>query len=487
MTMGSRKRAMLYVLLAMTLALGALAGCASQQSGDAQKTSAVEEKVSQEADSTEAETAEADNATSDDTVSAAVDYHDPGEGYKLQQVVMLSRHNIRSPLSSNGSALAIATPHQWFNWTSEASELSLRGGVLETQMGEYVRTWLEAEGLVDHNWQPAEGEVRFYANSKQRTIATAQYFSSGMLPVANVTIETKASFDEMDPVFKPQLTFVSDTYNEAALAQIAELGGSDGMEGVAADLANNYELLADVCDYQDSEGYKSGELTDLVTTDTNIVLEAGAEPAMEGSLKIATQLADALVLQYYEETDPLKAGFGHDLTLDQWKQISKIKDVYGDVLFTTPLVSANVANPLLRELASELEQEGRKFTFLCGHDSNIGSALAALGVTDYELPNTIECKTPIGSKLVFERWANEDGNEFARVRLMYQSTNQLRNLTMLQNGEQPQTFDLEFDGLQKNADGLYAFDDLRERFEESIATYDKIVEEYGDVELAEAA
>ena len=48
--------------------------------------------------------------------------------YKLKEVVILSRHNIRSPLSTNGSALSKMTPHQWTNWSSASSELTLRGG-----------------------------------------------------------------------------------------------------------------------------------------------------------------------------------------------------------------------------------------------------------------------------------------------------------------------------------------------------------------------
>ena len=42
---------------------------------------------------------------------------------------------------------------------------------------------------------------------------------------------------------------------------------------------------------------------------------------------------------------------------------SKVKDVYGDVLFTAPLIAANVAHPLLQEIASELTTDGRCFSF----------------------------------------------------------------------------------------------------------------------------
>ena len=95
-------------------------------------------------------------------------------GYTLEQVVVLSRHNIRSPLSGGDSLLGKITPNTWFTWSSNPSELSLRGGVLETEMGQYFRKWLESEGLFPENCHPEDGQVRSYANSKQRTIATAE-------------------------------------------------------------------------------------------------------------------------------------------------------------------------------------------------------------------------------------------------------------------------------------------------------------------------
>ncbi|MBO6214037.1 MAG: histidine-type phosphatase, partial [Lachnospiraceae bacterium] len=163
------------------------------------------------------------------------------DGYTLEQVVVLSRHNIRSPLSGGDSLLGQITPHEWFEWTSAPSELSVRGGVLEANMGQYFRKWLEEEGLFPENYQPTDEEVRIYANSKQRTIATAKYFSAGLLPTDDNGVEYHMEFDEMDPVFTPQLTFTSDEYSEAAEAQVMELY-SDDIES----LSDNYDLLSDV-------------------------------------------------------------------------------------------------------------------------------------------------------------------------------------------------------------------------------------------------
>lgn len=98
------------------------------------------------------------------------------DGLDLQQVIILSRHNIRSPLSGKGSVLDTLTPYTWFNWSSSPSSLSLRGGTLETEMGQYFRKWLEKEELFPEDYRPEADEVRIYANSKQRTIATANFF-----------------------------------------------------------------------------------------------------------------------------------------------------------------------------------------------------------------------------------------------------------------------------------------------------------------------
>ena len=400
------------------------------------------------------------------------------EGYELEQVVVLSRHNIRSPLSGNGSVLGSITPHEWFSWSSNASELSLRGGVLETEMGQYFRKWLEKEGLFPENYHPEDEEVRIYANSKQRTIATARYFTTGLLPTAKQAIETHVEYDKMDPVFNPQLTFVSPSYNEAAVKQVWELYG-DTVKG----LESNYALLTDVIDMKQSEAWKNGEVSEFKTDDTELVLEMNKEPAMSGSLKTACSVSDALVLQYYEEHDSVKAAFGHELTDEQWKQISEIKDVYGDVLFTAPLIAANVAHPLLEEISDELGKDGRKFTFLCGHDSNVGSVLAALGCGQYTLPGSIE-KTPIGCKLVFSRWRNSRGQSFITVDMVYQTTRQLRSAALLDMQNSPAAVSLTFAGIAANSDGLYPEEEFMELLKKSIGDYEDIVDTYSAANAA---
>ena len=394
--------------------------------------------------------------------------------YKLKEVVILSRHNIRSPLSTNGSALSKMTPHEWTEWSSAASELTLRGGVLETEMGQFFRKWTVEEGLFKENYVPTVDEVNLYANSMQRCIATAQYFSSGFMPVAGLHVNHRYVPSKMDPVFFPRLTKSSEAFRTEAMKQINAMGGNDGLVGINKGLKDSYDIISKVLDMKQSEYYKKGEVKDFVDNDTRITLNLNQEPGMKGSLKNANSASDAFILQYYEEPDALKAAFGHKLSLEDWTKIARIKDVYGDVLFTAPIVAVNVAHPLLQYMYDELNADTRKFTFLCGHDSNIASVDAALGVEDYSLPNSIEKKTPIGSKLVFEKWVDAAGKAYVAINLVYQSTGQLKQMSLLDLRHTPQIYALKLKGLTQNTDGLYTFEDVNNRFLQAIRAYDDI-------------
>ena len=394
--------------------------------------------------------------------------------YKLKEVVILSRHNIRSPLSTNGSALSKMTPHEWTNWSSAASELTLRGGVLETEMGQFFRKWTIETGLFKDNYVPTIDEVNVYANSMQRCIATAQYFSGGFMPVANLRVNHRYVPSKMDPIFFPRLTKSTKAFRTEAMKQINAMGGKEGLVGINKSLKESYDLIAKVLDMKQSEYYKKGEIKDFVNNDTQITLELNQEPGMKGSLKNANSASDAFILQYYEEPDGMKAAFGHKLTTEDWTKIAKVKDVYGDVLFTAPIVAVNVAHPLLQYMYDELNDKDRKFTFLCGHDSNIASVDAALGVEEYSLPNSIEKKTPIGSKLVLEKWVDAAGKAYIAVNLVYQSTDQLKQMSLLDLQHAPQVFSLKLKGLNQNTDGLYTFEDVNARFLQAIRAYDDI-------------
>ncbi len=389
--------------------------------------------------------------------------------YELKEVVVMSRHNIRSPLSSGGAAYKRVTPHEWFQWTSPGSQLSLRGGVLETEMGQFFRKWLVGEGLLPDNYRPEGDEVLFYANSRQRTFATAKYFSAGFLPFANVKIQHKYMKDKMDPLFSPQFTKMNDKYRQQVKAEMEALH-SGGIQGWMKSVQPALRMMEKVLDMKHSSAAKN-DTTHFWFNDTQFKLEKGDEPKMSGGYTLANSVADAMVLQCYESES--MAPWGHKLSLKKWRDICAVKEVYDRVLFTTHSAAVNLAYPLVSRIREELHHEGRKFTFLCGHDSNLASIGAALGLVYPETQQAMELHTPIGSKMVFEKWSNGT-EEFVAINLVYQPISQLQNRTLLSTEVPPMVLPITIEGLTPNADGLYRLSDLDARMAEAMAEYDAI-------------
>ena len=409
--------------------------------------------------------------------------------YELKEVVVMSRHNIRSPLVSGGAAYMRVTPYEWFAWSSPGSQLSLRGGVLETEMGQFFRKWLVGEGLLPDNYRPEGDEVLFYANSRQRTFATAKYFSAGFLPFANVEITHKYEEDKMDPLFTAKFTKMNDAYRQQIIAEMQTLHG--GLQAWMQSVQPALTLLEEVIDMAHSPAAQNDTLH-FRYDDTQIKLEKDDEPRMSGGFTLANSVSDALVLQCYESES--MTAFGHELTLEQWRAICGIKAVYDGLLFTVHSAAVNLAYPLVSRIYEELHHEGRKIMFICGLDSNLASIGAALRLVYPETEQAMEIRTPIGTKLVFEKWSERqlegDGTsgigteEYVAINLVYQTVDQLQGRTLLSVEAPPMVLPVTVEGLTANSDGLYRLSDLDARMLETMAEYEAIEDVVTEVPAA---
>lgn len=391
------------------------------------------------------------------------------ERYALDQMIILSRHNIRSPLVSKSSVLTRLTnpEFQWFQWEGQPSTLTAKGERLEAKMGAFFHEWAGKKGFLSQ-YSGDSYAFRFYANAKQRCQLTARSFADALLPGQNPRVEMNVQFDTMDPVFSPQITKLSDSFVTKAQEEIRNLFGED----LNAGIASAYTLLENVIDIKHSPAYP--DTTSFSQFPSAVSFKLNAEPSMSGGLKMACTVSDALSLQYYEEPDEKKAAFGKDLTFEDWVTVSSVKEWYGDVLFTAPSVSVNVAHPLLQLILGEMQNESRIFSFLCGHDSNVGSVLAALEAEIPDLPGSVEKKTPIGCKLIFETFTGKDNVQYADILLVYATAAQLRAETALSYDNPPAGVRIRLKGLKENADGLYILSDVQQRFTQALTAYDKL-------------
>ncbi|MBK4716669.1 bifunctional glucose-1-phosphatase/inositol phosphatase [Enterobacterales bacterium BIT-L3] len=363
---------------------------------------------------------------------------------------LMSRHNLRAPLANNGSLLAQATPHAWPQWEVPGGQLTTKGGVLEVYMGRYMREWLAQQGLFSADECPAPQNVYAYANSLQRTVATAQFFITGAFPGCDIAVHHQEKMGTMDPTFNPSVTRGDAAFSQAAVKAMEK-------QHAASNLNESYKLLEKVIDYSRSPACKEKRQCDLARGGDIFSANLHEEPGVKGPLKVGNALVDAFTLQYYEGFALEKVAWGEIKSDSQWRLLSRLKNSYQDALFTSPEVARNVAAPLVKYINHALVEQranGPKFTLLVGHDSNIASLLTALDFRAYKLPGQYE-RTPIGGKIMFERWHDTRGNrDLLKVEYLYQSAGQLRNAQPLSLQSPPQRVTLELAGCPTDSNGF---------------------------------
>jgi len=354
----------------------------------------------------------------------------PMDGDQLKQVVLLSRHNLRAPVVASG-ALANATPEAWPRWEVAPGELTTKGGVLEVYMGRYIAQWLRQAQLLPVSGCPQEDDFHAYANSLQRTQATAQFFVAGAFPGCHIAVEQRMPLGSMDPLFDPVIRRDDAAFRTRALESMQRALA-------AVDLAPALSVVEEITRYPQSAACKGHSDCHLALADTTFSTEPGKEPRASGSLALASGLVDALLMEHYQGSGIPREGWGRLTTEAQWQALAQIRNRYQDILFGTPEVARDVAAPLLTRVNALFDDPASpKVTLLVGHDSNIGSVLAALGISDYSLPGQYE-KTPIGGLLQFERWRDRhSGVERIRLAYVYPTTAQLRDALPLANAQPP--------------------------------------------------
>ena len=394
------------------------------------------------------------------TVAAFAAAESDKDDYRLTQMLVVSRHNLRAPFVDDDALREIST-RDWQPKRAKRGELTAKGGLRETQMGQCFARYLDAENFLPANGIFAANEVRFYANSFERTVATAHYFAAGMMPAADVITEHALPFPGSDRVFLPGLSAASPREISQIVAELEQLVN---LENIGKGTAAARKITGEVLNFSASPYAQKHKLQEIPVADFNVTVKNGSTK-MTGALVKAMRAADALSLRYYEEPEN-QAAFGKKLTFEQWQQIGALKDLGIYSFYALPTMSKVMARPLLGVVREELNVPERKFTFLCGHDTNIATILSALRVKDFALPQTIEPAAPIGSKIVIEKRRGNDGKDYVGVSLVYMSSEDLRNGGTQAADINPVIYPLRFEGLTANSAGLYSFDDFAERINE---------------------
>lgn len=406
------------------------------------------------------------------------------DSLRLEKIVVVSRHGLRAPLEKYYPDLEALTPEGdiWNLWSKQGvkgSELTLKGSALENLFGGYFRMWFNSLGF-----QLQDQEVFFGASSKQRTIATARSFAAGMFPLKIVPVHFKqdenGGYGPLDENYLP-LFYDKDLENGMAFDTIAFKDEARcELRGIKEKNKPSYEFLEDVLRCGQSPRVNAKKPSHF-NKDIDVRLnfydksKGRLEPGMIGDLNVANRASDALILMYYEAPDYLKANFKRDFSFDDMCRLASIKDQYDAILFSAPIIAVNISHCMLENVYSEMKCNWHRFSFLCSHDSMIHALLSALRVEDYKLEKTIEEKTPIGVKFLLEEWVNPNTCErYIETKLLYQSSEQIQEMQVLNLENPPMSFNLSFNGLEKIRLGeheLYSYDDFMNHIEKTLEAY----------------
>ncbi|GAB2651458.1 bifunctional glucose-1-phosphatase/inositol phosphatase [Vibrio panuliri] len=385
------------------------------------------------------------------------------KGYTLEQVVLVSRHGLRAPLATGDSTLGKSSAYAFPAWETKGSWLTPKGQVLEAYFGHYIKDWLVQNGLFEKNVCPKAEQVTVYTNSKQRTIATGEFFAAGAFPGCNLPVENREAIDTMDYTFSPVIRDGSEAFKKAGLKAMEEEASSTGIAGMNKELKPAYDLLNKIVDYKDSPACKETGICDISKIPTTLSFNKDKEPGINGPLRLGTIISDAFILQYYDGYPMEDVAWGKIKNNKEWLELAQIKDKYGEVLFGAPLVAKHVAKPLLDYVDKTMKTGSEEeLTVLVGHDSNVVSLLSALNVKPYVLPDTFE-NTPIGGKIAIERWQSPKGQELVRLEYIYQTSDQIRNLVPLNLKTPAQHVTLEMADCPTDKHGFCSFETFKEK------------------------
>ena len=339
---------------------------------------------------------------------------DPGD--RLERVVLLSRHNVRAPMSS-AEDLGRYTAGPWPAFAVPRGHLTANGHVLEGLQGAYYRQiygGLLPEGQCD--------ALYVWANDLERTIETGRALAETLEPGCAVDIHTIGA-GKTDPLFDAIGAGVAHPDYDLALAAVAGRVGNDPAAWAQAHRADLQAL-------QDLLG------GDVKLSDTPSVLARGQDSDLvhvEGPFTRASTLSESLLMAYADGL-PVDAVTGGRLTEERLRDAQAAHALDLDMQLRAPYVGKVTASYLAARLLATLQGRpdsigGGKSAVvaLIGHDGTLVE-LGSLLDLHWLLPGYQPDQVPPGGAMRFELWRRgADGREVIRLSFTGQSLSQLRN------------------------------------------------------------
>ncbi len=368
----------------------------------------------------------------------------PAASAKLQLVVVLSRHGVRSPLQTQAD-LNKYSAAPWPKWDVAPGILTDHGYDLMKIFGAWDRVKFTGEGLFAPTGCADAQHVTIVADSDQRTRETGKALAEGMFPGCEIAVHAQPE-GTIDPLFLPGKAGIGHPDSALVTAAVAgRIGGNPAnlTEAYRPQLTALDRILAGC-------GRLPANPNRTSIFDIPVSLKPGTEAspvAARGPIVTASTLTENLLLEYTQGMSAADTGWGC-LDGDTLRFIMQANVAAWDYNDRTPAFARTYASNLLDHIRLTMEQSVQglplagaigkpsdRMVILVGHDSDIATLSGALGI-DW-IADGRRDDTPPGCALIFELWRSPQGGNFVRLNFTTQTLEQMRNSVPLTTANPP--------------------------------------------------
>lgn len=365
----------------------------------------------------------------------------PLTGPTLERVVIVQRHGVRPPTSTN-QALAAYAEKPWPAWPVAAGELTPHGAETVRLVGRTLRRAYRGR-VLPADGCPAAGTLLVWADgADERTRRSGENLAAALSPGCPVKAAWAAPLPR-DPIFNGDRSAAACRSDpEAARAALLAEIGPGGVDTLASRKA--LERLQAILAPTACAG---GRGTCFAGEDRVVAGPTG--PKLEGSLAKTASLAEDLLLEYAEGMPRSDVGWGRAGSAADIAAVMPLHErafqlEFGD-RYRASREGAPMARLILAALAGETRPVAPQFgpethlVALAGHDSNLALMRGLFGLA-WTLPDEPDATAP-ATALAFELWKDRtSGARYVRAVIYYATLDQLRTLTPAMARRQALTF-----------------------------------------------
>jgi 4-phytase/acid phosphatase len=368
---------------------------------------------------------------------------DAGSGDELRLAIVLTRHGVRAPISSNDSMASLAS-QPWPKWEVDTAIQTPHGNLLMAYMGDYYRARFVAAGLLSGD--PAkDGPLVFVrADNDQRTMETGRILGKALVQAGEPDVHSLPEGTK-DPLFRAVAAHVG--HPDPSVAAAAVLGTMGG------DPRNMERAFAP--QFAELEGILYGPGGPPAGSPFNapsVVSPGRGDNFVEvnGPFHEAERCVDAFLLEYTDGKPSGEVGWGK-VDGKALTDLLTLHELYFDLVCRTHYVAQVEGSNMASHIIDTLEQAalgqpvpgalgpaGERVVVLVGHDSTIANIGGLLDL-DWWVPGTQKNPMLPGGAMVFElrRRAGPQDSFYVRISYVTQTLEQMREANPLTRDNPP--------------------------------------------------